>query len=53
MLPREASEAFSAGLEESLSQLKERHTARVWVDAEKLFHEKVALLPETMRTKEV
>ena len=53
MLPREASEAFSAGLKESLLQLKERHTARVWVDAEKLFNEKVALLPETMRTKEV
>ena len=53
MLPREASEAYCAGLKDSLLQLKERHTDRVWVDAEKLFNEKVALLPETMRTREV
>lgn len=49
MLPREASEAFSQGLRESLLQLKDRKTARVWADAEKLFNEKVALLPEALR----
>lgn len=53
MLPREASESFSEGLKESLLQLKDRDAARVWVDAEKLFNEKVALLPENLRTKEV
>ncbi|KAM0265572.1 hypothetical protein ACHAQJ_000003 [Trichoderma viride] len=53
MLPREASESFSEGLKESLLQLKNRNTARVWVDAETLFNEKVALLPEALRTKEV
>jgi len=53
MLPREASESFSEGLKESLLQLKDRATARVWADAEKLFNEKVALLPEALRTKEV
>jgi saccharopine dehydrogenase (NAD+, L-lysine-forming) len=52
MLPREASESFSAGLREALLDLKDRHTARVWADAEKLFNEKVALLPESMRSKE-
>jgi hypothetical protein len=34
MLPREASESFSEGLKESLLQLKDRSTARVWADAE-------------------
>lgn len=53
MLPREASESFSEGLKESLLQLKDRATARVWADAEKLFNEKVALLPENLRTKEI
>ncbi|CAM1508986.1 Fc.00g027250.m01.CDS01 [Cosmosporella sp. VM-42] len=53
MLPREASEAFSEGLKESLLSLNERKTSRVWADAEKLFNEKVALLPENLRTKEV
>ncbi|KAI8668748.1 Saccharopine dehydrogenase [NAD(+), L-lysine-forming] [Fusarium keratoplasticum] len=53
MLPREASEAFSEGLKESLLTLNERKTSRVWADAEKLFNEKVALLPEELRTKEV
>lgn len=33
-------------------QLKDRKSARVWADAEKLFNEKVALLPEALRTKE-
>ncbi|PFH60889.1 hypothetical protein XA68_10166 [Ophiocordyceps unilateralis] len=49
MLPREASEAFSEGLRESLLQLKDRKTSRVWADAEKLFREKVAMLPEALR----
>lgn len=53
LLPREASESFSAGLLESLLQLKDKKTARVWVDAEKLFNEKVATLPEELRKKEV
>lgn len=52
MLPREASEAFSQGLKESLLQLKDRKTSRVWADAEKLFNEKVALLPETLRKRD-
>jgi saccharopine dehydrogenase (NAD+, L-lysine-forming) len=53
MLPREASEAFSEGLKESLLTLKDRKTSRVWADAEKLFNEKVAELPESLRTKRV
>lgn len=46
LLPREASEAFSAQLLPSLLQLKDRKNARVWQQAEKLFEEKVATLPE-------
>ncbi|KAF5715755.1 ubiquitin thiolesterase [Fusarium mundagurra] len=53
ILPREASEAFSEGLKESLLTLKDRKTSRVWADAEKLFHEEVATLPEELRTKSV
>ncbi|KAF7552531.1 hypothetical protein G7Z17_g4238 [Cylindrodendrum hubeiense] len=53
MLPRESSEAFSEGLKESLLTLNERATSRVWADAEKLFKEKVALLPEALQTKEI
>jgi len=45
LLPRESSEAFSADLLPSLLQLKDRKTARVWVEAEKLFQDKVATLP--------
>lgn len=45
LLPREASEAFSKDLLPSLMQLKDRQTARVWTDAEKLFKEKVASIP--------
>jgi saccharopine dehydrogenase (NAD+, L-lysine-forming) len=41
LLPREASEQFSADLLPSLLELKTRTTARVWTDAEKLFKEKV------------
>lgn len=52
MLPREASESFSAGLREALLELKDRETARVWADAEKLFNDKVALLPDALRTRE-
>jgi saccharopine dehydrogenase (NAD+, L-lysine-forming) len=48
LLPREASEAFSQALLPSLLQLKERKTARVWVQAEKLFTEKVMALPESL-----
>jgi len=45
LLPREASEAFSGDLLPSLLLLKDRKAARVWMDAEKLFDEKVASLP--------
>ena len=45
LLPREASEAFSTALLPSLLQLNQRHEARIWQQAEALFHEKVALLP--------
>ncbi|KAI5780932.1 hypothetical protein EDC01DRAFT_718714 [Geopyxis carbonaria] len=45
LLPREASEAFSHDLLPSLLQLKDRKEARVWKEAEKLFDEKVATLP--------
>ena len=48
MLPREASEAFSEGLRESLLQLGERDSVPVWTGAKKLFDEKVALLPRTL-----
>jgi saccharopine dehydrogenase (NAD+, L-lysine-forming) len=41
LLPREASEQFSSDLLPSLLELPNRETARVWTDAEKLFHEKV------------
>ena len=46
LLPREASEAFSAALLPSLKQLDRRHEARVWLEAEKLFKEKVSTLPK-------
>jgi saccharopine dehydrogenase (NAD+, L-lysine-forming) len=49
MLPREASEAFSAALLPSLLQLKDRTTSNVWVQAENLFREKVATLPDALR----
>lgn len=41
LLPREASEAFDKDLLPSLLQLPDRKTARVWMDAEALFHKKV------------
>ena len=48
LLPREASEAFSEALLPSLLQLPERSSASVWQKAEKLFREKVALLPSEL-----
>ena len=45
LLPREASEAFSAALLPSLHQLKDWKHARVWQQAQKLFKEKCATLP--------
>ncbi|KAJ5287638.1 Saccharopine dehydrogenase [Penicillium angulare] len=50
LLPRESSEQFSEALLPSLLQLKDRTTARVWKQAEELFEEKVATLPETLRS---
>jgi saccharopine dehydrogenase (NAD+, L-lysine forming) len=42
LLPREASEQFSADLLPSLREFPDREHARVWVDAKKLFVEKLA-----------
>ncbi|KAI0639249.1 saccharopine dehydrogenase [Trametes polyzona] len=42
LLPREASEQFSAALLPSLLELPNRKTARVWVEAENLFRQKLA-----------
>ncbi|KAI0050677.1 Formate/glycerate dehydrogenase catalytic domain-like protein [Auriscalpium vulgare] len=41
LLPREASEQFSADLLPSLLAFPDRQSARVWTDAEKLFREKL------------
>jgi len=41
LLPREASEQFSSDLLPSLRQLPKRETARVWVEAEKIFKGKL------------
>lgn len=49
LMPRESSEQFSEALLPSLLQLKDRTTARVWKQAEGLFNEKVATLPESLR----
>jgi len=46
LLPREASEAFSAALLPSLLQLKDWKNVRVWKQAEKLFREKCATLSD-------
>lgn len=46
LLPREASEAFAGQLMPSLLQLNDWRNARVWQQAEKLFKEKCATLPE-------
>jgi hypothetical protein len=40
-LPREASEQFSKDLIPSLLQLPERQSAKVWTQAEDLFHKKM------------
>ncbi|RJE19181.1 saccharopine dehydrogenase [Aspergillus sclerotialis] len=48
LLPRESSEMFSQALMPSLLQLKDRMNARVWKQAEELFKEKVATLPQSM-----
>jgi len=40
LLPREASEAFSADLLPSLLELPNRRTARVWTEAAALYHKK-------------
>lgn len=42
LLPREASEQFSADLLPSLLEFPDREHARVWADAKKLFVEKLA-----------
>ena len=42
LLPREASEQFSSDLLPSLLEFPRRHEVRVWMDAEKLFKEKLA-----------
>jgi saccharopine dehydrogenase (NAD+, L-lysine-forming) len=46
LLPREASEAFSANLLPSLLALDRRQEEGVWVRAERLFREKVGELPQ-------
>jgi saccharopine dehydrogenase (NAD+, L-lysine-forming) len=42
LLPREASEQFSADLLPSLLEFPNRERARVWMDAKKLYEKKVA-----------
>ena len=42
LLPREASEQFSANLLPSLLELPNRQNARVWVEAENLYRAKLA-----------
>jgi saccharopine dehydrogenase (NAD+, L-lysine-forming) len=42
LLPREASEQFSADLLPSLMEFPDREQARVWMDAKKLYEKKVA-----------
>ena len=42
LLPREASEQFSANLLPSLLELPNRQNARVWVEAESLYRTKLA-----------
>lgn len=42
LLPREASERFSADLLQSLLDLPRRHSAGVWIGAETLFQDKLA-----------
>lgn len=42
LLPREASEQFSADLLPSLLEFPNRKSARVWTEAEQLYKEKLA-----------
>ncbi|CAF9934506.1 Saccharopine dehydrogenase [Imshaugia aleurites] len=49
LLPREASESFSAALLPSLLELKNRSNSRVWQKAGQLFHDKVATLPPQLQ----
>lgn len=42
LLPREASEQFSADLLPSLLEFPDREHARVWTDAKRLYEEKLA-----------
>jgi saccharopine dehydrogenase (NAD+, L-lysine forming) len=42
LLPREASEQFSADLLPSLLEFPDREHARVWVDAKRLYEVKLA-----------
>ncbi|EIW73617.1 hypothetical protein TREMEDRAFT_37417 [Tremella mesenterica DSM 1558] len=53
LLPREASEQFSRDLLPSLLQLPDRVTAPVWVNAEKLFRQKLAEAEEEDRVNGV
>ena len=55
LLPRESSEAFSNDLLPYLLQLDNWRSpdAPVWTDADGLFKQKVATLPEDMRQLEV
>lgn len=46
LLPREASESFSSALLPSLLELKDWQNARVWKQANQLYMDKVAILPE-------
>jgi saccharopine dehydrogenase (NAD+, L-lysine-forming) len=49
LLPREASEQFSADLLPSLLELKNRHEARVWTEAETLFKKMLAEAKEELK----
>lgn len=49
LLPREASEAFSAALLPSLLELKDRSNSKVWQKAGQLFKEKVTTLPPRLQ----
>lgn len=49
LLPREASEAFSAALLPSLLELPQKSNAPVWQKARKLFDDKVATLPPKLQ----
>ncbi|KXG46929.1 uncharacterized protein PGRI_036750 [Penicillium griseofulvum] len=49
LLPRESSEMFSEALLPSLLTLNDRANSRVWKQAEQLFNDKVATLPESLQ----